>query len=213
MSHKHTLTEEFTQHFPYTLMGTFIAMGVVWWFSQGFIVSGDIEKFHQKSDSLFHLLHPLHVCMSAIATTALSLKYLSKFKAIIMGILGTAIPCGLSDYFFPYIGGKILGQSMHLHVCILEDPQLFFPFLVIGILGGLWAEEKLTHSHLLSHGAHVFISSGASLLYCMSFGFTIWLKDVRYVFPAFLIIVLAVWIPCCLSDIALPVATHKHTKE
>lgn len=213
MTHKHTIVEEFTQHFPYTLMGTFIAMGVVWWFSQGLIDGADAESLHHKADTLFHLLHPLHVCMSAIATTALSLKYIGRLKAVFMGVFATVIPCGLSDYFFPYIGGKILGMDMHLHICMIEGPLLFFSFLVVGILGGLWAEEKFTKSHLLSHGTHVFISSGASLLYCISFGFTEWLRDIRYIFPAFIIIVLAVWIPCCLSDIALPASTHSHKGE
>lgn len=92
-------------------------------------------------------------------------------------------------------------------MCLVDHPQLFFPFLALGVVGGFWAEEQMTGSHLFSHGAHVFVSSAASLLYLMSFGFTSWMTDVRLVFPAFLIVVLAVWIPCCISDIVVPVTT------
>ena len=98
---------------------------------------------------------------------------------------------------------------MALHMCIVSHPQLFFSFLVLGIVGGFWAEERLTGSHLFSHGAHVFVSSAASLLYLVSFGFTSWMTDVRLVFPAFLIVVLAVWIPCCISDIVVPITTAR----
>ena len=56
----------------------------------------------------------------------------------------------------------------------------------------------------------MFISSAASLLYLISFGFTSWMMDVQAIFPVFAIIVLAVWVPCCVSDIVIPVATaHK----
>ena len=127
-----------------------------------------------------------------------------------MGALGAIIPCGLSDYLFPYLGGRLVGQTMELHMCLVDHPQLFFPFLVLGILAGFWAESRLTGSHLFSHGAHVFISSTASLLYLISFGFTAWMMDVRFVFPAFATIVLAVWIPCCISDVLVPVsAAHQ----
>ena len=92
-------------------------------------------------------------------------------------------------------------------MCIVDHPQLFFPFLALGILGGFWAEERLTCSHLFSHGAHIVVSSAASLLYLISFGFTAWMTQVQFVFPAFVTIVLAVWVPCCISDIVVPTAT------
>jgi len=33
------------------------------------------------------------------------------------------------------------------------------------------------------------------------------MADVRFIFPAFAVIVVAVWVPCCISDIIVPVAT------
>lgn len=204
------LVKEFTHHFPYTLVGSLIAMAAAWGFGVQYLDHGHSEALFVQSRALFHFFHPLHLCLSAIATTSLFWRYdRHLIRAVVVGALGSAIPCGMSDYFFPYIGGKLLGQAMELHICLLEHPQLFLTFLGLGIVAGFWVEERMVGSHLFSHGAHVFVSSAASLLYLMSFGFASWMTDVRMMVPAFLVIVLAVWIPCCLSDIVVPTATVK----
>ncbi|MBI3320732.1 MAG: hypothetical protein HYZ91_00515 [Candidatus Omnitrophica bacterium] len=204
------LVTEFAHHLPYTIVGSLIAMAGVWWFGTQHLSHGRADELLAQSRSVFHLFHPLHICLSAIATTSLYWRLERHIvRAVIVGALGTIIPCGLSDYIFPYLGGRLLGQTMQLHMCIVDHPQLFFPFLALGIIGGFLAEEHLTGSHLFSHGAHVFVSSAASLFYLISFGFTAWMTDVRFVFPAFAVIVLAVWIPCCISDIVVP-ATFVH---
>lgn len=208
------VASEFTHHLPYTIVGTLIAMAGIWWFGTQQLDAGPPDLLYEKAHASFHLFHPLHICLSAIATTSLFWRHERHWlRAAWVGTWGTIVPCGLSDYIFPYVGGRLLGQSMELHMCAVQEPHIFFPFLALGILAGFWAEERLTGSHLFSHGAHVFVSSAASLLYLMSFGFTSWMIDARYVFPAFLIIVLAVWIPCCISDIVIPSAaadTHGH---
>jgi len=199
------LATEFAHHLPYTVVGSLIAMAGVWWFATNHLEHGQAQTLFAQARASFHLFHPLHVLLSAIATTSLFWRHERHLRrAVLVGALGTIIPCGLSDYIFPYAGGVVLGQGMELHLCLVEHPQLFFPFLALGIIGGFWAEEQLTGSHLFSHGAHIFVSSVASLLYLVSFGFTAWMTDVRLVFPAFLIIVLAVWVPCCISDIVVP---------
>jgi len=201
---------EFTHHLPYTVVGSLVAMAGVWWFGTQHLGNGHPERLFEESRALFHLFHPLHICLSAIATTSLFWRYERHLvRAITVGVLGTVIPCGLSDYVFPYVGGRLLGQAMQLHVCLVEHPQMFFPFLGLGIVAGFWAEERLSGSHLFSHGAHIFVSSAASLLYLISFGFTAWMTDVRLVFPAFVTVVLAVWIPCCISDIVVPAASAR----
>ena len=199
---------EFAHHLPYTIVSTLIAMAGVWWFASQQLDAGRTEHLFEQSRALFHLFHPLHVCLSAIATTSLFWRYARRWiKTIGVGVVATVIPCGLSDYLFPYLGGRLFQQAMDFHVCLVEHPLLFFPFLALGIVGGFLAEERLAGSSVFSHAAHVFISSFASLLYLISFGFTAWMTDVRFIFPAFLTIVLAVWVPCCISDIIVPVAT------
>ena len=214
MSRWNRVAEEFAHHLPYTIVGSLIAMAGVWWFGMQQLDNGHAERLLLQARSSFHIFHPLHICLSAIATTSLFWRHERDVgRAVLVGAFGTIIPCGLSDYVFPYIGGRLLGQTMQLHMCIIDHPQLFFPFLALGILGGFWAEERLTGSHLFSHGAHVFVSSAASLLYFASYGFTAWMTDVRLVFPAFFTIVLAVWVPCCISDIVVPTAAvrrHAH---
>lgn len=206
------LVVEFAHHLPYTIVGSLIAMAAVWIFGTQRLGRGETALLLEEARSAFHLFHPLHVLLSAIATTSLFWRHERHLlRAIIVGALGTVIPCGLSDYIFPYLGGRLLGQTMQLHICLLDHPQLFYPFLALGIVGGLWAEERLAGSHLFSHGAHIFVSSAASLLYFIAFGFTGWMVDVRLVFPACLTIVLAVWIPCCISDVVVPTTiAHPH---
>jgi len=197
------LAVEFGRHLPYTFICSLIAMGAVWYFGAGIEAQGEWS---------FHVLHPMHIALSAIATTSVFWRYERRLaKALTVGFLGTAIPCGLSDYVFPFVGGRLLGQPMELHACLIDHPMVILPFLLLGIVGGLLFEERLAGSSVFSHGAHVFVSSLASLLYLVSFGFTGWMTDIHLVFPVFLLVVIAVWIPCCISDIAIPVSSaHEH---
>lgn len=210
------IVEEFAHHLPFTIVGSLLAMVSLWWFGMQQLDHGRTDMLVVQSRSMFHLFHPLHLCLSAIATTSLFWRRERHVgRAVAVGTLGAILPCGFSDYIFPYLGGRLLGQAMELHMCVVDHPQLFFPFLALGIIGGFWAEERVTGSHLFSHGAHVFVSSAASLIYLVSFGFTAWMTDVRLLFPTFLIIVLAVWIPCCISDIVVPAMTARlpHAKH
>lgn len=202
------LATEFAHHLPYTIISSLIAIGAVWY-------AGVTQFSHQAAGGLgaaaqwsFHILHPMHVCLSAIATTSVFWRYERKLlKALIVGFFGTVIPCGLSDYIFPFIGGRLLGQPVVLHICLIDHPMLIIPFVFLGIIGGLLFEERMAGSSVFSHGAHVFVSSLASLLYLVGFGFTGWMTETRLVFPVFLVVVVAVWIPCCMSDIVIPVAS------
>ena len=205
------LAAEFAQHLPYASVSTLIAMAAVWWFATQLINEGRAGQLLTQARGSFHLFHPLHIFLSAIATTSLFWRYQRRIgRAVWVGAWGTIVPCGLSDYIFPYVGGRLLGRTLELHMCLIQEPQLFFSFLALGILAGFWAENRLRGSHLFSHGAHIFISSAASLLYLISFGFTAWMSNVQDIFPVFAIVVLAVWVPCCISDIVIPVASaHK----
>lgn len=206
------LIAEFAHHLPYTVVCSLIAMGVVWYVGTTQLSGLTDEQWHAKSEWFFHILHPMHLCLSAIATTSVFWRHERRLlKAVLVGFFGTILPCGFSDYVFPFLGGKILAQSMELHICLIEHPVLVLQFTLLGILAGLLFEERMSYSSVFSHGAHVFVSSLASLLYLVSFGLTGWMTEVMLVFPVFLIIVVAVWIPCCISDIVIPIsAIHDH---
>ena len=200
------MVAELAHHLPYTIVSSLIAMAAVWYFgsTHAGVGSGGWDREFQWS---FHVLHPLHVCISAITTTAVLWRSEHRLvKALAIGTVGSVIPCGLSDYFVPFIGGKLLGQSMRLHICLIEHPMLILPFLLLGLLAGLLFEGHVSSHSVFSHGAHVFVSSLAALLYLASFGFTGWMTDIQMVFPVLMVVVFAVWIPCCISDIVIPIS-------
>ena len=105
---------------------------------------------------------------------------------------------------------------MHLHICLFEHPLVVVPFALLGILTGFLAVGKLSQrmSTIFSHSGHVLISTMASLFYFVSFGFDL---SPETAFPLFMLVVLAVIIPCCTSDIIFPLLSvsskHVHTEE
>ncbi len=152
--------------------------------------------------TIFHIFHPVHMLFSAIATTAMFWRYDRKLvKAIIVGFFGAALVCGISDVMLPYLSAKLLGVKMHFHICIIEHPGMVLPFLAVGIGVGLLAAVAIERSTVYSHSAHVFVSSIASLFYLVAFGMSNWVESIGYVF---VVVVLAVMLPCCMSDIVFP---------
>jgi len=97
---------------------------------------------------------------------------------------------------------------MEFHLPFIEKWWLVNPLALVGIaIGYLRPTTKIPHF------GHVLLSTWASLFYFTAFGVAYWLP----LLPAvFLFLFLAVWIPCCLSDIVFPllfireVATLEH---
>ncbi|MDP8212987.1 MAG: hypothetical protein P9X22_06845 [Candidatus Zapsychrus exili] len=206
---KHVIAE-LAEHFPYSVMGvlfSIIVMGILTFIAK---TVGSSDALPSVSEELFHIFHPAHVFFSAVATTSMFWRHDNKniFKAIAIGLIGSIGICGISDIFFPFIGGSILGIHMHLHICILEDPSLILSFAVVGVLSGILVAKSIDKSTQYSHSVHIFLSSMASLLYLISFGMIDWMHAIV---PVFFVTVFAVVLPCCLSDIVFPIlCTHKH---
>jgi len=170
------------------------------------------------SSALFYTLHPLHVVLSALATTAMYRLH-SKSKLWLMILIGYTGSIGiatLSDAIIPYLGGSLLNVQMEFHVPFIETTKM--PFIgiekwivvnsaaVIGIAIGYW--EPKTR---FPHAGHVLLSTWASLFSFTAFGIANWIP----LFPlVFLFLFLAVWFPCCLSDIIYPLvftgSEHHH---
>jgi len=160
------------------------------------------EILATPAGGLFHVFHPVHLLFSAMATTSMFWRYERRvLKAIVIGFLGAVVVCSLSDIFLPYVGGLLLGAPMGLHICILEHPGLVLPFVFVGIATGLLAAETVKASTFISHSAHVFTSSMASILYLLTYGLSAWTAQIGGVF---LVVVVAVMVPCCVSDIIFP---------
>lgn len=214
---------ELLHHLPFSMFGSMIAllaMGTIAYIVAslgGGSVAQAAHAGHDHGDghlspetSLFHLFHAMHVLTSAIATTAMFWKHDNHkvVKAAAIGLLGSISICGLSDIVFPFVGGLILGADMDIHICLIEDPLLVWPFAIIGVLAGFVVTRSFERSTEYSHSMHVFVSSVASLLYLMSFGMYDWTHAITGVF---LVILSAVVFPCCLSDIVFPMAcTHRY---
>jgi len=159
------------------------------------------------SEAVFYTLHPLHVVMSALVTTAIYMRY-SKgrlWAAILIGYLGSVGIATLSDAIIPYLGGALSNIPLEFHLPFIETEA--FPYLnvptwvvinsaaAIGIAIGYW--KQVTK---IPHTGHVLLSTWASLFNFTAFGIISWsLLPLIFVF-----LFLAVWLPCCLSDIVFP---------
>ncbi|MCA9399412.1 MAG: hypothetical protein KC618_06660 [Candidatus Omnitrophica bacterium] len=207
------ITVELIHHLPYSIFGVvlaFLLLGIL-----NFIVhiaQAEAEMPH-AAEEMFHIFHPMHVLISAVATTAMFWKHDNRnvFKALIVGFLGSVTICGISDVIVPYLGGIVLGYKMGFHICLIEEPSLVYPFAVIGVLAGLAVTKSFDKSTQYSHGTHVFISSVASLLYLISFGVSEWTHAVGSIF---IVTLVAVMFPCCLSDIVFPmICTHRYCQH
>jgi len=162
----------------------------------------DHPAVREASHVVFHVFHPLHMLLSAIATTAMFWRHdRHLIRAILTGIIGSIGICGISDVGFPYLSGLLLGVDMEFHWCLIQHPMIVVPFMAAGVLTGLVAAEAVEHSTQFSHAGHVFVSSAACIFYLIGFGLFDWVSDVGYVF---IVVVIAVVVPCCLSDIVFP---------
>ncbi len=197
---------EFREHLPYTLFAALI--GVMLLGGITFVVSLTDRQalLPEAAEGLFHTMHFFHLFLSAIATTAMFWRHDHQaWKAIVVGISGSVLLCGTSDIFFPYVGGLLLNVDMTAHICLLEHPLMVWPFVLTGVATGFILPPSKPTTQF-AHGGHVLISTAASLLYLISFGVTDWMSLAPFIF---LLLVAAVMIPCCTSDIVFPMLfTH-----
>ncbi|OGO60770.1 MAG: hypothetical protein A2Z36_00530 [Chloroflexi bacterium RBG_19FT_COMBO_48_23] len=150
------------------------------------------------SETIFYILHPAHIIFSAIVTTAMYKRYSTGklWAAILIGYTGSIGIATLSDAVVPYLGGEAIKVKMEFHLPFIEEWWLINPVAFLGIaIGYLRPMTKLPHA------AHVFLSTWASLFYFTAFGATNWMPLLPLVL---LFLFLAVWIPCCFSDIVYP---------
>ncbi len=182
---------EFKHHIPFTTLGA--ATGII---IMVMIVFGNVPP--RISLGAFYTLHPIHVLLSALVTTAIFKKHGSGkvWAAIAIGYSGSIGIATLSDSIIPYLSGTLLGIKMEFHVGFIEKWWLVNPLALIGIaIGYLRPTTKFPHF------GHVLLSTWASLFYFTAFGIAHWIPLLPIIF---LFLFLAVWLPCCLSDIVFP---------
>ena len=183
------ILHELKHHLPFTAFAIISAIILVILFQYLF------QK--QFSKNLFEIFHPLHVVASSIVTTGIFYKYKPKLiSALLIGITGSVILGSLSDIILPWLGGSLLGFGTSFHLLLIEKPILILFSALLGSSIGI--STKITK---MPHFIHVFLSVFASLFYLLAFS---QIFNVFYFVASFFIVLIAVIIPCCISDILFP---------
>lgn len=185
------ITNELREHAPFTAFGAITGIAIM-----AVMVLADVSS--GVSQTIFFTLHPLHVVLSAVATTAMYRKYSSRrvWVVLLVGYFGSIGVATVSDVLFPYLGGVLLGLEIELTIPFIEEWWLVNLAALAGIAIGY-----LRPATRFSHSGHVLLSTWASLFYFTSFAVAQWIPLFPFVS---LFLFLAVWIPCCVSDIVFP---------
>lgn len=196
------IREELKDHIPYSVGSTIAGMlvlGILSFMVKQFWVGVTVAGL---SAILFHFFHPLHVFFSASTTTAMFWRHeRNAIKLLGIVVLGGVFPCVLSDVLMPYLGGSLLGIPMDFHFDFELHPFLMTLVVLLGMATGGFITGRMEYSTIFSHSFHVFISTMATFLYLVSYGFSNWS---HYLFYLAFLGVLSVILPCCLGDIVVP---------
>ena len=206
LGHHHTIKEEIFCHFPYAIFS--VAFSIIMLSILSHMIS-DNQAFVQ----LFHDFHYLHILFASTGVVLTFRKYSkSILGALFTGVLVPAIFCTLSDSLLPYFGGVYLGLPVHFHWCFIAHLSSVLPFLAFGIINGFVLSNHATSQQLFfstsSHFLHIFTSSMASILFLVAAGANDWHIYLGFIF---MFLIIAVFVPCTLSDIVVPIIfAQKH---
>ena len=207
---------ELRAHAPFTLFGAVTGIGAMLLFAQA---------SPHTSERLFQVFHPSHVVLSAIVTASL-FRLHEKRKGflivLLVGYFGSVGVATLSDCVLPFFGERMLGVAVpthahehgeaaaeglevhqepaggpRIHLGFIEEWYLVNPAALLGILiAWFWPHTKVPHA------GHILVSTWAS-------SFHILMNTHReltalLLVGAVVVLFVAVWLPCCLSDIVFP---------
>jgi len=201
------IVEELKHHAPFTIFGAFT--GIIFMF-----LFRNIPK--EISHELFYVFHPLHVLLSALVTASLYQLHTCPRGGgercnlpllLIIGFLGSVGIATLSDSIMPYLGEALLDMPhRHHHIGFLEKWWLITGVAVVGI-----TIAYFNPTTKFPHAGHVLLSTWASLFHIiMAMGQS--LSWFSYIIM-FIFLFLAVWIPCCISDIVFPLLFVSRTEK
>ncbi len=191
---------ELAGHLPFSTAGTAVGVAVVWML-QGAAPAGGDPLW------AFHPLHVVHVLLSAAATAAVFRgRGGSVLRSSAVGAAGALGVCAASDVFLPHLSSVLMGSSVHMHACLFEEPALVLAFCAAGLAAGIAAAGATRLAGLASHTLHVVVSAAASAWYIAAAVGDGWLG-----LQAFLFALVAVALPCCMSDIVFPMCVPCRT--
>lgn len=192
-----TIARELNHHAPFTFAG--VASGIV-------VIFFARHLPRDVHFSLFYILHPAHVFLSAIVVASMYQLHkcaphrhkCNPFHLLLIGYAGSVGLATLSDSIIPYLGERLLRlPHAEAHVGFIEKWWLVNPLAVAGVaIAYYWPTTKFPHA------GHVLLSTWAKLFHIlMALGGPL---NLAIVLTLFVFLFIAVWLPCCLSDIVFP---------
>ncbi|MFH1287444.1 MAG: hypothetical protein ABII25_01945 [bacterium] len=199
------ILKELKSHIPFTAFGAFT----------GIIIMVLFQGLSPKiSHNIFYTLHPIHILLSAFVTASMyGLHKCGRYKTkcniwilLIIGYAGSVGIATLSDSIIPYFGEILLQMpNRGIHLGFIEKWWLINPLAILGIVIAYFIPATK-----FPHFVHVLLSTWASLFHIIMAGQILtWLSYIVIFFFLFL----AVWIPCCVSDIVFPLLFAKESKK
>ena len=191
------ISKELRDHAPFTFFGAFTGIIVMVLFYQ---------LPPHTSYTIFYILHPIHVLLSALVTS--SIFEIHRYRStrdryvlpalLVIGYTGSVGIATVSDSVIPFLGEILLDMpKREIHIGFVEKWWLVNPLAFIGI-----SISYFRPTTRFPHAGHVLLSTWASLFHMiMALGEN--LNIIAYI-GIFVFLFLAVWIPCCVSDIIFP---------
>ncbi|MDD5259034.1 MAG: hypothetical protein PHD29_03660 [bacterium] len=203
--------KELKKHIPFTIFGTITGMG---------IMAFSLKITADRAYNIFYILHPLHVFLSALVTASMyklhtcsqvglnCLRGKCNFWFLtIIGYVGSVGIATISDSLIPYIAEYLLNMpNRGVHLGFIEKWWLVNPLAIAGILVAYYKPATK-----FPHSLHVLFSTWASLFHIImaqAVGFGWFSYIIVFVF-----LFLAVWLPCCVSDIVFPLLFVKNRQQ
>jgi len=200
------IVKELKRHAPFTIFGAIT----------GIIIMAFFYRLPSKvSYNLFYILHPIHVVLSALVTASMyEIHKCGRMRGkcnlwilLLIGYVGSIGIATISDSVIPYLGEALLHlPNKEIHIGFIEKWWLVNPLAIIGV-----AIAYFRPTTKFPHAGHVLLSTWASLFHIIMAlgGIMNWL----FVVAIFLFLFLAVWIPCCVSDIVFPLLLVKENAK
>jgi len=188
-----TIANELRVHAPFTAFGTVTGIVIM-----AVVIHARLPK--GASSALFWTFHPLHVFLSALATAGIYRLHGAGglWRTLLIGYFGSIGIATLSDSIIPYVGEVLLDLPHRgIHLGVIQKWWLVNPLALAGI-----ALAYIRPRTKFPHAGHVLFSTWASLFHItMALGTEVGVATMILV-GVFLF--LAVWVPCCTSDIVFP---------
>lgn len=195
------IIKELKAHSPFTVLGALTGVAIAFLFQ---------HISPATSHNIFYVLHPAHVVLSALVTVSMFRTHnggSNIWLMLIVGYFGSVGIATLSDSVIPFIGEVLLDvPNRGIHLGFIDKWWLVNPLALIGV-----AIAYFVKGTKFPHTGHVLLSTWASVFHLLMGkvqGISTTSSLVIFVF-----LFIAVWFPCCLSDIVFPLLVARRSKN